>query len=599
MTMATTDERDEAPESSTRAANDAFADEELPCIEVAEDEARVADEALAELAYEAGPQASGASLLFVRGTQLVHIVPGGRTSAGFSHVAEAPQIGALTSANLRELLTKHMKFVSPTGDTGQPPRELHPPRWLIAALMERGHWSELRPLRAVVDTPILRPDGTVSYRPGCYDPQTATFLWSSVKWSRAVEWLDAPTRADAEGARDALLEPFADFPFESEAHRAACIAAVLTPFARHAFDGPAPLFAIDKPTPGTGGSLLGDVIGVIATGRTMARMSPSTDAAEERKRITSVALAGYPLVLIDNVAGTLGTDALNAALTGTEWADRLLGRNAVVRLPLVTTWYATGNNIQFDGDTLRRTCHIRLVAREERPEEREGWKHPRLLEWVRDNRKRLVVAALTMLRAYAVAGRPDMKLKPWGSFEGWSDVVRSAVVWCGLEDPGRTREELAVAANTERDAMLDFLRAWRGVYGDAGGTVADALKRLAARDVAGPLGALRDALRELCPMPKADQLPGARAVAAKIRKYKDRTIDSLSLRQVGDKGSAGSRWVVRPVVRSDSSDSRDSVLPVTKTRGRSKTKIGGSETESLESRESLPRRLRKRSQVHP
>ena len=31
-----------------------------------------------------------------------------------------------------------------------------------------------------------------------------------------------------------------------------------------------------------------------------------------------------------------------------------------------------------------------------------------------------------------------------GSYEGWSNLVREAVVWCGLPDPGETRQELVV-----------------------------------------------------------------------------------------------------------------------------------------------------------
>ena len=40
-----------------------------------------------------------------------------------------------------------------------------------------------------------------------------------------------------------------------------------------------------------------------------------------------------------------------------------------------------------------------------------------------------------MLRAYHVAGRADQKLPSCGSFEQWSRLVRSAVVWTGMKDP--------------------------------------------------------------------------------------------------------------------------------------------------------------------
>ena len=46
----------------------------------------------------------------------------------------------------------------------------------------------------------------------------------------------------------------------------------------------------------------------------------------------------------------------------------------------------------------------------------------------------------------------------WGSFEGWSDVVRECVVWAGLPDPGDTRQELHGRADRDALAMADLLR---------------------------------------------------------------------------------------------------------------------------------------------
>ena len=56
------------------------------------------------------------------------------------------------------------------------------------------------------------------------------------------------------------------------------------------------------------------IFGEVVAGRPMARMAPATKEDEERKRITAIAVAGDPLVLIDNVTGLLGTAALDAAL---------------------------------------------------------------------------------------------------------------------------------------------------------------------------------------------------------------------------------------------------------------------------------------------
>jgi hypothetical protein len=83
---------------------------------------------------------------------------------------------------------------------------------------------------------------------------------------------------------------------------------------------------------------------------------------------------------------------------------------------------------------------IRLAPTVENPEERTDFTNPDLLAWVRQNRPRLAVAALTILRAYFVAGRPQQPGGTWGSFDAWSALVRGSIVWAGLADPLATRE---------------------------------------------------------------------------------------------------------------------------------------------------------------
>jgi hypothetical protein len=276
----------------------------------------------------------------------------------------------------------------------------------------------------------------------------------------------------------------ADFPCD-ETSRAAWLSIVLTGAARHAIDGPTPLFAIDANVRGSGKSLLADSIGIIHTGRQLPRTSAAGDDEEFRKRITATLLAGEPLVLLDNIHGVLGCASLDALLTSTTWTDRILGESAMTAvLPAKAIWLATGNNLQFAADTARRTLRIRLQSPLENPEERTGFAHPNLLAWVRGERGRLASAAVTILRAWHSAGRPDMGLPPWGSFDSWSGIVRSAVVWCGMADPGATRQD--VQRESDREAMLlrQLLDAWQEADPSGHGlTVAEAVKRASDGDV--------------------------------------------------------------------------------------------------------------------
>src|SRR5262249_61352765 len=58
------------------------------------------------------------------------------------------------------------------------------------------------------------------------------------------------------------------------------------------------------------------------------------------------------------------------------------------------------------------------------------------------------------------AGRPVLGVARGGSCEGWSALVRSAVAWVGLPDPGLTRRALASAADTDANALRGLIDGW-------------------------------------------------------------------------------------------------------------------------------------------
>ena len=251
---------------------------------------------------------------------------------------------------------------------------------------------------------------------------------------------DAPTQDEWEAAVTVLLDPLFDFPFRASCDRAAAVAAILSLVARHAIAGPVPLFTPRSPAPGTGKTLLADVVAIVGTGRSAARMTAGDDDGESRKLILAVALEGAPVVLLDNVDKRLGSHALAAALTADTWADRLLGVSELVTAPLRAVWLATGNNLVFRGDLGRRVVPVDLDADMENPEERDRFRHADLRAWVEGRRPELVSAALTVLRAYHLAGRPAHGAHPMGSFEAWDGLIRGACVGASSGDPLEGRE---------------------------------------------------------------------------------------------------------------------------------------------------------------
>ena len=491
--------------------------------------------------------------IYERGGLLVHIVT---AESGAMRPPGAPRILAMQNPRLRELIAEAADWKAIVRRKKRVTKvPAHPPEWCVRALHSRGEWPGIRALEGVVETPVLRPDGTVLEQPG-YDPSTAIYLWPN----GVIPSVDPhPTRDDARRAATLLLDVIGDFPLDTAAHRAAWLAGILTPLARYSFRGPVPMFLLDANSRGCGKSMAVDATCEIVTGRSMARMAQCDDDAEWRKRITSIAMAGTPLVLIDNINKTLGAASLDAALTSTEWSDRVLGYNTTYSGPLHAIWYATGNNVQISGDLVRRIVHIRFTTDFDRPERREGFKHPDLLAWVREHRGEFVRAALTILVAYAQAGRPSMGLPPWGSFEGWSRAIRDPLVWCDLADPGDTREELAEAADTELAALGGLIEGWAEVAAALGGErgacpIAVALQALDAddrdRQVAGyrtdppRFNRFRTALSELIPdLP--GKLPSAGRVGCLFRQHREKPYQGRRL--VSRRSHGETAWAVQAI----------------------------------------------------
>jgi hypothetical protein len=122
---------------------------------------------------------------------------------------------------------------------------------------------------------------------------------------------------------------------------------------------------------------------------------------------------------------------------------------------------ATGNNLTIAGDMTRRALLCQLDARCERPELRSFAHDP--IDVMKAHRGRFVAAALTVLRAYHIAGYPTNS-SALGSFEAWSRWVRGALLWLGKADPVETMMRVR-AADPELEALNAVLAQWREIIG--------------------------------------------------------------------------------------------------------------------------------------
>jgi hypothetical protein len=508
---------------------------DVPTIFIGTDEHRVNDEATAALAAEPD--------LYQRCGILVRIVQTADEpdpEAVIRRQPGAPVVRELSPPLLRERLTRCAKWVRTVkrGDD-EIDSPAHPPWWCYQTVHARGEWPGVRHLEAVVTHPVILSDGSILSAPG-YDPRSSLFVWTP--HNLTVDVPTSPTPDDVRRAAATLCDVVCDFPFESGVHRAAWVAGLLTPLASFAYEGTAPLFLIDKNVRGAGAGMLADVVALTVTGRRFPVMTYTNDKEELRKRITSLAVEGERMVLLDNLAGPFGNDVLDAALTSVEWKDRLLGGNRSYVGPLHMCWYATGNNVELQADTARRVCHCRMESKEERPELRTGFKYPDLRAHVRANRGQLLSAALVILRGWFAAGRPRHQLAPWGSFEGWSGVVREAVVFAGFPDPGETRHALQITADRDAATMTTVLTCMEQLDPYRRGlTVADILDRIKDTGTPAALQAeLRGAVEALCG--KLD----SRTLAGRFRHFQRRNFGGRMIDKAGTDRTHSNRWVVLP-----------------------------------------------------
>jgi 5S rRNA maturation endonuclease (ribonuclease M5) len=405
--------------------------------------------------------------LFNRSGQLVTVVTI-REKDKLNRTIERPVIRNLGESALRGYMARSADYVRTSkSDTETVHNSCSPPIDVARDILALSDWP-FPLLRDVVQVPIMREDGSIMAEPG-YDPETALY-YAPAEGFMLSEIPSNPSKFDIESAVALLLDAVIDFPFDGGASFANLLAGMMTPVLRNLIASPVPLLVIDKPKQGTGASLLANTIAIIATGEP-AYMTTQPEGREKenewRKRTTSLVLDGRQIVVIDNVEGVLRSPTLCALLTSTTWSDRILGRSEMIERPHRICWMATGNNIRLAGDLPRRCYKVRLDAKHPRPWQREvEFKHPQLLQWVKENRGRLVAAIFTLGRAWIQAGKPEPKNTPiLGSFETWTRVIGGILEYAGIPGFLGNLDQMYEKA-AEEDGIEGFLEACYDTWGD-------------------------------------------------------------------------------------------------------------------------------------
>ena len=378
----------------------------------------------------------------------------------------------LTVDGARGVMGRVANFLKETTreDIGTTYSAVSPPEVIAKDILSLPSYPQFLPLVSIVGFPILLESGEFRTQTG-YDPESRCYYHAA----GTIHIGDTePTEENVQDAKRLIEEELlGDFPFVGDASKANTVAEMLTPLVRPLIKGATPLFAHDAATPGTGKSLLASVCTIPFSVSGTSVMTAGRDDDEWRKRITAKLMTGASHILIDNIKTKISSGDLSAALTAkSDWEDRILGQSQMIRLPVRCVWIATGNNLEFSDEIARRAVWIRLDAKVEKPWKRTGFKHKDLESWVGAHRSEILTALMVFVKKWFADGKPAGE-EVMGSYSEWTQIVGGILKAVGIKGFLENAEALYEQVNTEREAWVEFFKAWAtefGSYDEKSGT---------------------------------------------------------------------------------------------------------------------------------
>ena len=345
------------------------------------------------------------------------------------------------------------------------------PKIIVGKVMETT-MDTVPTISGIISTPTMRPDGSLMLENG-FDGATGFWLDHDL----AVDVPETPTKDQAIDAFNVLLELLEGFPMDSMSETVA-VATMMGAVLRPAFPT-MPGLMIEAPTAGSGKSYLTKVMGYLAHGRVPA-VSNWPKGEEFAKHLHSVLVAGVPFIGYDNANGVeVGGETICTMLTEPEIRVRILGETKQVLVPTAgVVLVVNGNHPRITEDATQRFISCYINPTQANPRERAFASDP--LEMLRADRGRYVGACLTIARAYLAAGSPGAV--GYGSFDRWSRLVRSSLMWIVGEDVLTTTRQ-AMEDDPELQRIVSVVGLIAGAVGlGEAFTVASLLAAIQQRD---------------------------------------------------------------------------------------------------------------------
>mgnify|MGYP000878578042 CR=1 FL=1 len=423
-------------------------------------------------------------------------------------------------------------------------RPQHCPDNIPARVMSaRGRWK-LPKVSGVVTFPVMRADGCIINHPG-FDADTGLLFIDNEPTRPTPYPMDKRALSEA---LERIWAPFAQFPFDNDVSRGVFMCALLTTVCRPALPT-APAFLIRAYAPGTGKSLLSEILMMLVGAPATALPLPESNPEEIEKRLFSKLRTGCAGMVLDNLTGVIESAAMCAVLTSAEPEGRILGLSEVVRVQNRALFVLNGNNVAPGGDLFRRVLPITLDANTEAPERRRFSFDPRHM--IRQRLEAYRSDLLSVLLTYQAEGAPVVGVGAFGSFDEWERLVRQCVCWLISEGvaPAPMADPLEVLAQSKAEdprhlQHIAILEAWHGYYGPEPVRVKD-LSELANScfDTTPAGSALKELLQEVGTPPRGRGEFNGVYFSAWLRRHKGQVVSGLRL-DVVPHGKTVNAWGV-------------------------------------------------------
>lgn len=365
-----------------------------------------------------------------------------------------------------------------------------PPTKHVNVLLDSNEYRHLPVLRGIARQPYLRSDGSLMRSSG-FDSASGMF---GAFDERAFQVPDVPGKASAHAALLKLQGLLSEFSFAQMRDMAAALAMILTAAIRPTLPV-APMGHIKAPQIASGKSYLSALIAAFAGPSKPSAYAFPSNEEECAKLLLSALMESPPVIVFDNLTTDLiPFKSLCSALTEERLTGRILGLSKTATVPTAVLFLSSGNNVDPVRDMARRVLTIALDPACETPATRKFNSDP--LAAIQADRERYVSLALTIVRAYIVAGCPPQALQPLGSYSDWTRLVRAPLVWLGLPDPAAAMFT-SMAQDPDRELLGRFLAACRKNFGISATSVRELVERAERTSSGGLDGELAEVVREV------------------------------------------------------------------------------------------------------